>query len=152
VTIYRKSLLYLVSRGFERPKKNEEPLVGMQRFFDDGIRAASIVAPDPRCDARSHGGFDEDPATMNELMRRVLGGVPVQLFGSAPQPGAFAPAIANVALLPNGRIGEAGGDAVVGGVGGADGVVQSNKRDRRKEKRGKDLPRERPRRPAPKRK
>ncbi|HEY0158173.1 MAG TPA: C1 family peptidase [Thermoanaerobaculia bacterium] len=146
VTVYRKSLLYFVSRGFERPKKNEEPLVGMQRFFagkvvDAQIAAASIVSPDlqGRCNATSHGGFDEDEQTMNEVMRRIRPGVAIRPFGDAP---AVQPAAAAVALTTKGRAKAVVPSSVVvgGAVAAPEGVVQSGKEERRSRKRGKELP------------
>jgi hypothetical protein len=78
--IYRKSLLYLVSRSFEenpRPAK----ILGMQKYsrnlesslsnlnihFSDGDVSDSKLSK-----SESHGGFDNDPTTMNTIMRRIL--------------------------------------------------------------------------------
>ena len=87
---YGKSLLYLVSRSFEAQEKT--PILGLQssvlqdaplvRFFGLAGRekAADVVfsatdehAP-PRSRSRSvtHGGFDNDIATMTSVVRRVL--------------------------------------------------------------------------------
>jgi hypothetical protein len=94
VAVYRKSLLYLVSRALERPidrQATDVPLVGMARFADlevDGRSFAGAVAAlpdahlvwapsatpaDRRSDATSHGGFDDDSATMTSVLLRILG-------------------------------------------------------------------------------
>jgi hypothetical protein len=87
--IYQKSLLYLVSRAFEedtRPK----PLLGMMRyagqasslpteavFVSQGEPPKGTVVPTA---SNSHGGFDNDPATMNHILGRVLGAEPEKPF------------------------------------------------------------------------
>jgi hypothetical protein len=94
VAIYRKSLLYLVSRAFERPTDRdgtEVPLVGMARFAGASVRGTSyrkaveglkdgvlIWSPsakptDCRSDSSSHGGFDDDNPTMTSVLLRILG-------------------------------------------------------------------------------
>jgi hypothetical protein len=99
VAIYRKSLLYLVSRAFERPATpdaTQVPLVGMARFADEvveGTSVASAVAslddaalvwspsaspPDLRSDSSSHGGFDDDTPTMTSVLLRILRSETVQ--------------------------------------------------------------------------
>ncbi|HEX7971376.1 MAG TPA: hypothetical protein VF501_04050, partial [Thiobacillus sp.] len=101
---YAKSLLYLVSNAFEGTR--EVPILGMKRFIDadpklaklfggsvDGRPALVVSEGIPLAPAqegaavqrgasvsRSHGGFDNDPATMNSVLTRVLGGVPKRLF------------------------------------------------------------------------
>ena len=94
IPIYQKSLLYLVSRALEKPGVGggEVPLLGMKRFFDgpiDGRRGLTLqnaiedvggacifsrsAAPaDSRSDAETHGGFDDDPATMTSVIMRIL--------------------------------------------------------------------------------
>jgi hypothetical protein len=83
--IYRKSLLYLVSKAFERVK--DKPLLGMENYED----LVTTVGPQPlfiysngvegqRTRSTSHGGFDNDVYTMNHILRRVLGGAPGQPF------------------------------------------------------------------------
>ncbi len=77
--VYRKSLLYLVSRAFEEEKKEE--ILGMQRFSKDLDPLARLEfvyskgpnGDEPRSHSDSHGGFDNDVATMNELLCSVLG-------------------------------------------------------------------------------
>ena len=81
---YRKSLLYLVSNAFETPKKT--PLLGMQVFTGDAdlVVADQVVyagtGDTAVTDSKTHGGFDNDPATMNTILRRVLGGEPTHPF------------------------------------------------------------------------
>ena len=96
LTVYHKSLLYLVARGLERlprPGMFETPLLGLERSLReplrpgtsetllDRIRAAGgevVLAPsqspsDARCSARAHGEFDNDEATMTSVLLRILG-------------------------------------------------------------------------------
>lgn len=89
--VYHKSLLYLVSRALE--EKRDMDLLGLEisirndlrlkRMFGlDGapsVRGHEIVWSQTVGDRRassesiSHGGFDDDPSTMNSALRRVLG-------------------------------------------------------------------------------
>lgn len=81
--VYRKSLLYLVSNAFE--EELGVPILGMQEF-------SRKIAPQPRlrfvyspknaakAKSTSHGGFDNDPATMNDVLETVLGQTPQHLF------------------------------------------------------------------------
>jgi hypothetical protein len=81
---YRKSLLYLISNAFEDPE--ESPLLGMQVFAGDtdlGVADQVVYAGDGEgavTDSETHGGFDNDPATMNTILRRILGGEPAVPF------------------------------------------------------------------------
>lgn len=88
--VYRKSLLYLVSRAFE--KNTPAALLGMQRYsetLDPATDRLEIVysegnaALEPRTLSTSHGGFDNDPATLNDILRRVLGKKPRRPFTAA---------------------------------------------------------------------
>ncbi len=88
--IYRKSLLYLVSRAFE--EDTPAPLLGMQRHsaaLEGSNERLEILyshgdaTREPRTQAHSHGGFDNDPATMNDILRRVLGRRPRRPFTAA---------------------------------------------------------------------
>lgn len=101
---YGKSLLYLVSNAFEGTR--EVPILGMKACIDadkrlaklfagsvDG-RPALVVSEGIPIDAarqaaaiqqgasvsHSHGGFDNDSATMNSVLTRVLDGAPKRLF------------------------------------------------------------------------
>lgn len=84
--IYRKSLLYFVSRACEPRRKTEilglEESLRKDRYVMDLLRGphAEVVwskssgAHGPSASqAITHGGFDEDPATMNSLALRILG-------------------------------------------------------------------------------
>jgi hypothetical protein len=80
---YSHSLLYLVSRAFEDrppsgPKPLEQvPLAGMQIFFDQMPKSQKLVVDyagkDGKTRSTSHGGFDNDVATLTTIMSRVLG-------------------------------------------------------------------------------
>lgn len=87
--IYHKSLLYLVSAAFEnRPRipivrKNGTALLGLARDVERDIPASFwqpksrewYVAPSAtETDARHHGDFDNDPATLRATLERVIRG------------------------------------------------------------------------------
>ena len=81
IKIYRKSLLYLVANAFEREK--EKPLLGMEKFKELVTTARSqptIIYSNgtggTRTRSTSHGGFDNDPYTMNHVLRRIVGARP----------------------------------------------------------------------------
>ncbi len=89
--VYRKSLLYLVHRVLENRRKT--PILGLEKSLrrdrelvdlfglsggaSDGAEIIwSTTDADSGLDASrstSHGGFDNDPPTMNSVLRRVLG-------------------------------------------------------------------------------
>lgn len=77
--VYRKSLLYLVSRAFE--ERPPEAILGMQKYSKalepskalDFIYSAAKPAKPPCSTSMTHGGFDNDLATMNSVLRIVLG-------------------------------------------------------------------------------
>ena len=88
--VYRKSLLYLIHHGLE--PERYEPILGLERsvLADAGLRklfgldgapgAAHAIWSDNELDrgdsasrSRTHGGFDDDPATMGSVALRVLG-------------------------------------------------------------------------------
>jgi len=101
---YAKSLLYLVSNAFEGTR--EVPILGMKACLDADPTLASLfsgnvdgrpalvvsegIPIDPAQEtaaikqgasvSHSHGGFDNDCATMNSVLVRVLGGVPKRRF------------------------------------------------------------------------
>ena len=77
---YNKSLLYMVSRAFE--EEIPEKILGMQKysetverrknlsrlsiFYSKGdVTGARVTA------SRTHGGFDNDPLTMNHILRQI---------------------------------------------------------------------------------
>lgn len=93
--VYNKSLLYLVSNAFEpQPAKpprmkdaappDGQPLLGMQKF--SGKVGTSLVdiayagAKSKVSNSTSHGGFDNDAATMNDVLRQVLRKAPDRPF------------------------------------------------------------------------
>lgn len=89
VGIYRKSLLYLVSRSFES-REGEVPLLGLEKYLDyldysdiPGRVETYVAAKRPDFTAsKTHGGFDSDETTMNSMLKLVLGRDPEHRFGS----------------------------------------------------------------------
>jgi Papain family cysteine protease len=80
--IYRKSLLYLVSNSYEE-NPVPAPILGMQTFAGRVPTAKNLhveVSTGPggntKTQSTSHGGFDNDPATMNDILVRILGAKP----------------------------------------------------------------------------
>ncbi len=75
-TVYRKSLLYLVSNSFE--PEGGVPLAGMTRVWQPGGFAPAGVSLFVAGDgtrasaATTHGGFDNDPVTMNHVLARIV--------------------------------------------------------------------------------
>jgi hypothetical protein len=71
---YRKSLLYLVSNSFE--EKRTEKLLGMQKFCDkishNNLEILYSDGEGDRGKSEVHGGFDNDPNTMNDILKRIL--------------------------------------------------------------------------------
>ncbi|MCD9027671.1 hypothetical protein LDO26_05550 [Luteimonas sp. BDR2-5] len=110
--VYNKSLLYLVAHAFEEKarswirsdQRNGTPLLGMARFVDAHPGLAKLIG-DGRLDwiaapvaatavhdadasgATAHGDFDDDPATLQATLCRMLGqrstDAPVQIHRSA---------------------------------------------------------------------
>lgn len=85
---YNKSLLYLVSRAFE--DEIPERILGMEKYsvlierrkiprleihYSKGNDPGAKVTA-----STSHGGFDNDPLTMNHVLRRVLKKKPLKEF------------------------------------------------------------------------
>ncbi len=78
--LYRKSLLYLVSNSFEKGKG--ERILGMQKFrryLPYGSRARFNIevsrgraTPRAKTASTTHGGFDNDPLTMNSILSAIL--------------------------------------------------------------------------------
>jgi hypothetical protein len=90
--IYRKSLLYLVSRSFQ-DKNSVVPILGMEIYRDQirkAMKAAGVadttmawydpVSTPERTGATSHGGFDNDLETMNSVLQCILGAAPARPF------------------------------------------------------------------------
>lgn len=86
---YGKSLLWLVSNAFE--DKGGTPLLGMAQHissnpelrtsaFNEIIESTGKVSRNTKCMSETHGGFDNDPATMNSVLTRILGKKPGHPF------------------------------------------------------------------------
>jgi hypothetical protein len=91
---YGKSLLYLVSNAFESSR--EVPLLGMEKFLAqeravqdllaevDGLPGIVVAGagnqPGAISKSDTHGGFDNDPNTMNSVLFRILGRAPDTAF------------------------------------------------------------------------
>ncbi len=80
-SIYRKSLLYLISNAFEGERGI--PLLGLETSrakidrSDTNLKLSySDGVAGQQSRSKSHGGFDNDPVTMNHILGRVLGRVP----------------------------------------------------------------------------
>ena len=85
--VYRKSLLYLVSRAFE--EEVPEQLLGMEIHANRLLDEQQIIGLGEKfrihyssgedgsaTGSTTHVGFDNDPATMNTLLETILGGTP----------------------------------------------------------------------------
>jgi hypothetical protein len=94
---YGKSLLYLVSNAFEG--RRGVPILGMEKFLGadgevhrltqrpiGGLPALVIAGRGQGTASASrsvtHGGFDNDPFTLNSILRRILGGEPARAFSA----------------------------------------------------------------------
>lgn len=86
---YRKSLLYLVSRAFE--EEPPERILGLQKYrnrlgrLPGGNKLRFEVSngssrENPRTTSTTHGGFDNDLATVNDILKSVVGGTPERPF------------------------------------------------------------------------
>ena len=87
ITIYRKSLLYFVSRACE--EADETPILGLQEdiYKDADLRhlfGVDATGAAPAGDVQwspngqtsnsiTHGGFDNDPATLHTMVKRMTG-------------------------------------------------------------------------------
>lgn len=84
---YRHSLLWLVSNAFENQRGT--PILGMKAHvkgqaalraaFAEIIESSGPVAG-AVCSSTTHGGFDNDAATMNAVLKRILGKQPPKPF------------------------------------------------------------------------
>lgn len=88
IDIYQKSLLYLVSRSFEEDPRPAR-ILGMEKYkqgVGTGLNNVLIhyshgdVPSSKQTKSESHGGFDNDPTTMNTVLRRILGKKPTRPF------------------------------------------------------------------------
>jgi hypothetical protein len=86
---YGRSLLWLVSNAFE--DKRGTPLLGMKCFvkteqalrraaFLDVIESSTTGTLGSETASRTHGGFDNDPYSMNSALHRILGRKPANPF------------------------------------------------------------------------
>ena len=82
--VYRKSLLYLVSRAFE--EDTPEEILGMKKYSDPLLQNPDVkklgnkfrvhyssATNSGKANSSTHGGFDNDVATMNNVLRTILG-------------------------------------------------------------------------------
>ncbi len=81
--VYRKSLLYLVSRAFERDV--DKPILGMRRYSKElkpraGLNLIYSNSREKVSRSTSHGGFDNDVYTLNSLLGAILGSSPKHPF------------------------------------------------------------------------
>lgn len=77
--VYRKSLLYLVSNAFEDGRGT--PLLGMQKFSESlpakPNQTIYYAGKDrAKTNSHTHGGFDNDANTMNDILATILGAKP----------------------------------------------------------------------------
>lgn len=92
---YGKSLLYLVSNALEG--RREMPILGMHKFIEEDPTVLSLLtsavdgrpglvvagegdSPGAISKSDSHGGFDNDPNTMNSVLTRILDHMPNPVF------------------------------------------------------------------------
>lgn len=74
---YSRSLLYLVSESFEGGVRT--PLLGMKKYVDEEVLSLGLpnvkawVAPSPISASTTHGGFDDDSATMKSIIALIKG-------------------------------------------------------------------------------
>lgn len=84
--LYRKSLLYLVSNSFEKDGRGT-PILGMKKFAGE-IEVAnnqpviyySNGTTSRETRSKTHGGFDNDPTTMNNVLKTIIGSSPTKPF------------------------------------------------------------------------
>lgn len=77
---YSRSLLYLVSQSFE--KGQVTPILGMEKYFNEKIAPQNLKsvrtwsAPGKESKSSTHGGFDDDKATMASVIALIQGKIP----------------------------------------------------------------------------
>jgi hypothetical protein len=72
--VYRKSLLYLVSNAFE--DRRGESILGMEKFafpLPGSVNKYVSGGDEQNTHSKSHGGFDNDVATMNHMLETIVG-------------------------------------------------------------------------------
>lgn len=85
---YGKSLLYFVSNAFEDDENM--PLLGMEKFkagvpTKAGYKVHYAGRSPSVTDSRTHGGFDNDRKTMNDILANILGKKPTPAKGFQPE-------------------------------------------------------------------
>lgn len=86
--VYRKSLLYLVSRAYQKKIGRPVPLMGLEKHNGDlhailqGASHTTYLAPNDSDSSRStsHGDFDNDRVTMNKMLSLILSQEPALSF------------------------------------------------------------------------
>jgi hypothetical protein len=74
---YRRSLLHLVSESFEGGSRM--PILGMQGHFDAWQarrklpNTSQLLSPGPKVASSTHGGFDEDPGALAQVLAFIKG-------------------------------------------------------------------------------
>ncbi|HYD85970.1 MAG TPA: C1 family peptidase [Vitreimonas sp.] len=73
---YGNSILYLVSRALEERRK--VPILGLEAHARGAAKSGRVKAyitgeHVTETDSADHGGFDNDPATLNHMLTRILG-------------------------------------------------------------------------------
>jgi hypothetical protein len=74
---YSRSLLYLVSQSLEHGRST--PILGMEKYFNDKIGSKKLAnvytwaAPGKESKSTTHGGFDDDQATMMSVSTLIKG-------------------------------------------------------------------------------
>ncbi|MES2684490.1 MAG: C1 family peptidase [Pseudomonadota bacterium] len=71
---YSRSLLYLVSESFEHGKRT--PLLGMQKYWEQlfatpTTKATQWLSPGRGGNSSTHGGFDDDAATLKKVIQLI---------------------------------------------------------------------------------
>lgn len=81
--VYGKSILYLVSRSYQS-KRGVVPLMGLEKDWDradqTGVESWNTRDHPDKTRSPDHGGFDNDPVTMNQALEVMLGTTPTRLF------------------------------------------------------------------------
>lgn len=78
ILYYTRSLLYLVAESFEHGVRT--PILGMEKYFDEHIASLGLKniqswsAPLGVSQSTTHGGFDDDAATRNNIISLIKTG------------------------------------------------------------------------------
>lgn len=114
LTLYGKSLLYLVSRGFETKRKT--PILGLEEMFTQDRDIVQLFAATGRCElarargkpqnaatqSKRHGCFDNEAATMASVLQSVVQAPPARPFPLADEDcaGGVSRAMRGVPVMP----------------------------------------------------